>query len=77
MEEVQASIDAVASLVASGMDWSDVDKVVKEEQKKGNPIAEIIFELSLEQVCFGSSSVQILSLEGNHFVESNVAIAVA
>lgn len=49
-DAVQAAIDAVASLVASGMDWSDVAGVVKEERKKGNPVAEMINTLSLEKV---------------------------
>jgi hypothetical protein len=49
-DEVQAAIDAVASLVASGMDWAEVNAVVKEERKQGNPVAELIDSLQLEQV---------------------------
>ena len=49
MNEVDAAIEAVASLVASGMDWAEVATVVKEERKKGNPVAELILSLNLEQ----------------------------
>jgi len=49
--EVQAAIDAVASLVATGMDWSEVANVVKEEHKKGNPVAQLIHQLTLNKVC--------------------------
>lgn len=50
MNEVDAAIEAVASLVASGMDWAEVSAVVKEERKKGNPVAELILSLDLEKV---------------------------
>lgn len=50
MNEVDAAIEAVASLVASGMDWTEVGAVVKEERKKGNPVAELILSLDLEKV---------------------------
>ncbi len=50
MHEVDAAIEAVASLVASGMDWTEVGTVVKEERKKGNPVAELILSLDLEKV---------------------------
>ena len=49
VHEVDAAIEAVASLVASGMDWADVSAVVKEERKKGNPVAELIHSLDLEK----------------------------
>ena len=50
MSEVDAAIEAVASLVASGMDWTEVGTVVKDERKKGNPVAELIHSLDLEKV---------------------------
>ena len=50
MNDVDAAIEAVASLVASGMDWTEVGTVVKEERKKGNPVAELILSLDLEKV---------------------------
>ena len=50
MHEVDAAIEAVSSLVASGMDWTEVGTVVKEERKKGNPVAELILSLDLEKV---------------------------
>ena len=50
MNDVDAAIEAVASLVASGMDWTEVGTVVKEQRKKGNPVAELILSLDLEKV---------------------------
>lgn len=67
MNEVDAAIEAVASLVASGMDWPEVGTVVKEERKKGNPVAELILSLNLEQVRrpFEFLSVVAVLMPGN------------
>ncbi|RDA91231.1 hypothetical protein CP533_3397 [Ophiocordyceps camponoti-saundersi (nom. inval.)] len=42
VERVQEAMDAVNGLLAQGMDWIDVGKLVEREQKKKNPVAEII-----------------------------------
>lgn len=41
-ERVQEAMDAVNGLLAQGMDWVDVGKLVEREQKRHNPVAEII-----------------------------------
>ncbi|KAJ9155622.1 DUF814 domain-containing protein [Pleurostoma richardsiae] len=42
VERVQEAIDAVAGLLQQGMDWVDIGKLVEREQKRHNPVAEII-----------------------------------
>ncbi|RCI08572.1 hypothetical protein L249_4759 [Ophiocordyceps polyrhachis-furcata BCC 54312] len=42
VERVQEAMDAVNGLLAQGMDWIDVGKLVERERKKKNPVAEII-----------------------------------
>ncbi|MCO5552035.1 hypothetical protein L7F22_005544 [Adiantum nelumboides] len=49
LEEVDAAILAVRSALATGMNWSDLSRMVKEERKAGNPIASIIHSLQLEK----------------------------
>lgn len=46
-EDIDAAIDAVVELIASGMDWSEIGNVVKEQRKQGNPIAYLIHDLNL------------------------------
>lgn len=41
-ERVQEAIDAVNGLVAQGMDWVEIGKLVELEQKRRNPVASII-----------------------------------
>lgn len=43
----------VRSALANGMDWQDLDELVKAETANGNPIASLIHELRLDrnQVC--------------------------
>lgn len=38
---VDAVIQTVRSFVASGMDWKDLEDLVKDEQSKGNPLAMV------------------------------------
>ncbi|KAJ6443908.1 1-phosphatidylinositol-4,5-bisphosphate phosphodiesterase 1 [Purpureocillium lavendulum] len=42
VERVQEAMDAVNGLLAQGMDWVDIGKLVEREKKKHNPVAEII-----------------------------------
>ncbi|KAH6604127.1 serologically defined colon cancer antigen 1 [Trichoderma cornu-damae] len=42
VERVQEAMDAVNGLLAQGMDWVDIGKLVEREKKRQNPVAEII-----------------------------------
>lgn len=48
LSDVDNSILVVNSLLAQGMDWIELKKVVKAEAKKGNPIAQLIHQLKFE-----------------------------
>lgn len=39
---VQEAIDAVNGLLAQGMDWVDIGKLIEREKKRNNPVASII-----------------------------------
>ncbi|KAJ5103160.1 hypothetical protein N7532_003689 [Penicillium argentinense] len=39
---VQEAMDAVNGLVAQGMDWSEIARLIEMEQGRGNPVAQII-----------------------------------
>lgn len=41
-EWVQEAMDAVNGLLAQGMDWVDIGKLIDRERKRGNPVAQII-----------------------------------
>lgn len=49
LEDVDNAILAVRSTVASGMDWKDLARMIKEEKKAGNPVAGLIHSLQLEK----------------------------
>lgn len=42
VERVQEAMDAVNGLIAQGMDWVEIGKLIELEQKRKNPVAEII-----------------------------------
>lgn len=42
VERVQEAMDAVNGLIAQGMDWVEIGKLVEVEQKRTNPVASII-----------------------------------
>lgn len=42
VERVQEAMDAVNGLLQQGMDWVDISKLIEREQKRSNPVAEII-----------------------------------
>jgi predicted ribosome quality control (RQC) complex YloA/Tae2 family protein len=41
-ERVQEAMDAVNGLIAQGMDWVEIGKLIEMEQKRHNPVASII-----------------------------------
>ncbi|XP_057853407.2 uncharacterized protein LOC131063572 [Cryptomeria japonica] len=51
LEDVDAAILAVRAALASGMNWKDLERMVKEERKAGNPVAGLIHSLQLERNC--------------------------
>ncbi|KAI9492473.1 fibronectin-binding protein A N-terminus-domain-containing protein [Zychaea mexicana] len=48
LDMVEAAITIIRNAVASQMDWQDLNELVKEEKKRGNPIADIIGSLKLQ-----------------------------
>jgi predicted ribosome quality control (RQC) complex YloA/Tae2 family protein len=42
MYRVQEAMDAVNGLIAQGMDWGEVARLIEMEQGRGNPVAQII-----------------------------------
>ncbi|KAH8594140.1 hypothetical protein B0O99DRAFT_189227 [Bisporella sp. PMI_857] len=49
-ERVQEAMDAVNGLIAQGMDWVEIGKLIELEQKRNNPVAAIIrLPLNLEE----------------------------
>lgn len=55
MESVDKAITIIRSGIASGMGWDELNKIVKEEKKKGDPIASMIHKLKL-----GSNQVYVV-----------------
>eukprot|EP00803_Ostreobium_quekettii_P009621 evm.model.scf_1149.3 EVM.evm.TU.scf_1149.3 scf_1149:29603-44453(-) len=49
LEMVDAAISAVNEVLATGMDWKEVGRLIKEEREAGNPVAGNIHSLELEQ----------------------------
>ncbi|KAJ3168662.1 hypothetical protein HDU88_001555 [Geranomyces variabilis] len=45
---VDSIINTFRSFIASGMDWTDLEELVKEEKKKGNPVASVVTKLRLD-----------------------------
>src|SRR5699024_1626799 len=39
---VQEAMDAVNGLIAQGMDWVEIERLVEMEQGRGNPVAKVI-----------------------------------
>ncbi|KAG1435862.1 hypothetical protein G6F56_013801 [Rhizopus delemar] len=48
LQLVDAAITIIRNAVASQMDWQDLGDLVKEEKRRGNPIALMIETLKLE-----------------------------
>ncbi|XP_038702775.1 nuclear export mediator factor NEMF isoform X2 [Tripterygium wilfordii] len=51
LEDVDAAILAVRVALAKGMSWEDLARMVKDEKKRGNPVAGLIDKLHLERNC--------------------------
>lgn len=50
LARVEEATKAINDLIARGMDWSEIDKIVEIEQARGNPVAQIIvIPLKLEE----------------------------
>lgn len=50
VERVQEAMDAVNGLIAQGMDWVNIGKLIEREKKRNNPVAEIVkLPLNLEE----------------------------
>ncbi|KAJ3280006.1 hypothetical protein HK104_000994 [Borealophlyctis nickersoniae] len=48
LQGVDAVINTIRSFIASGMDWQELSELVRDEQKKGNPLAKMIVGLKLD-----------------------------
>lgn len=44
MERVEEALRSVNGLLAAGMDWVDIERLIDHERRKGNPVAEIILK---------------------------------
>lgn len=49
LHEVQAIIDILQIMQTSGISWPDIQRMVKEEKKQGNPLAELIYKMNFEK----------------------------
>eukprot|EP00879_Flechtneria_rotunda_P009714 GHRR01010163.1.p1 GENE.GHRR01010163.1~~GHRR01010163.1.p1 ORF type:complete len:564 (+),score=252.88 GHRR01010163.1:1740-3431(+) len=49
LESVDAAMDAVNAALATGMDWRELESLIKEERRSGNPVAGLIHSLQLDQ----------------------------
>ena len=47
--EVQAIIDILQIMISSGISWTDVTRMVKDEKKNVNPLANLIYKLNLDK----------------------------
>ena len=48
LADVDNSILVINSMLSQGMDWNALKKMIKEESRKGNPIAQLIHSLKLD-----------------------------
>eukprot|EP01102_Stenamoeba_stenopodia_P015841 TRINITY_DN546_c0_g1_i1.p1 TRINITY_DN546_c0_g1~~TRINITY_DN546_c0_g1_i1.p1 ORF type:complete len:1148 (-),score=396.63 TRINITY_DN546_c0_g1_i1:62-3505(-) len=48
IDDVDRAIMIIRSAIASGIDWTELARIVKDEKKKGDPIAGMIHRLKLE-----------------------------
>ena len=47
--ECQAIIDILSVMISSGISWADINRMVKEERKSGNPLANLIFDINFDK----------------------------
>lgn len=60
IDRVQEAMDAVNGLIAQGMDWVEIGKLIELEKKRQNPIAEMIKSLKLQE-----NTITLLLHEGD------------
>lgn len=49
LEAVDAAINAVRGALAGGLNWKELKRLIKGEREAGNPVAQTIHSLELEQ----------------------------
>jgi hypothetical protein len=49
LEAVDGAIGAVNGALAAGMDWGELEQMIKAEKRAGNPVAQLIASLALER----------------------------
>lgn len=59
-QDVENVLLVIRSALASGMDWRELEELVRYEQKNGNPVASLIHQLDLEH-----NRVSILLCDGD------------
>ena len=47
--ETQAIIDILSVMLSSGISWIDINRMVKEERKANNPLANLIYKINFEK----------------------------
>jgi ribosomal protein S1 len=49
MERVEEALRSVNGLIARGMDWGDIERLIEHERSRGNPVAEIILKCMFKE----------------------------
>ena len=47
--EAQAIIDILSVMISSGISWSQIQRMVKEERKANNPFASLIYDINFDK----------------------------
>lgn len=47
--EAQAIIDIISVMKSSGIPWTDINRMIKEEQHSNNPLASLIYNIDFER----------------------------
>jgi hypothetical protein len=47
--EIQGIIDIIHMMVTSGISWLDIGRMIKDERKAANPLANLIYKINLEK----------------------------
>ena len=48
LDQVEALLRTLRGFLASGMDWLDLSELIKDESRRGNPLAQMVVELKLQ-----------------------------
>ncbi|KAJ3224729.1 hypothetical protein HK099_007978 [Clydaea vesicula] len=62
LENVDSLILTIKGLLSQGMDWVDLSELIKEEQRNGNKIAQLVVKLKLEA---GQVTIKLRTSEPN------------